>query len=187
MVDNKRKGKGVMILLLIAVLLMTVGFAAFVSNLQIDGTVNVTPTKWSVHYVSNSITPTSGSVTATASVNETTYSFEVDLEKPGDFYEATVQVTNDGDFDAVLTSITMSGVTSANSAYLLYTVTYDDSTYASSTTGLSKELDAGATENVKVRVEYLLPADAEDLPTGSTPITVNLTGTLHYDQVLATP
>ena len=173
------------------VLLMTVGFAAFVAKLQIDGTVSVTPTKWSVHYVNGTITPTTGSVTATtASVNNTTYSFDVDLDKPGDFYEATVQVTNDGDFDAVLTSITMSGVTSSNSGYLAYTVTYDGTPYSATTTGLSRQLSAGASKNVKVRVEYLLPADANDLPTGTTPISVNLTGTLHYDQVVtptATP
>ena len=59
------------------------------------------------------------SVTASSpSVGETSITYEVTLEKPGDFYSFDIDVINDGSFDAQLTKITMSELTEAQSKYL---------------------------------------------------------------------
>ena len=177
---SNKKTKGVMLLLVIAVILMTVGFAAYAQRLNITGNVTVKGKPWNVHYVNNSITPTSGSVTATnPSVNNTDFEFTVTLEKPGDFYEATINVINEGSMDAYLKKITMSDI-STHSNYLSYTVTYNNGTAYTATSNVSPvvKLDAGATHPVKVRVEYLKPATSDDLPDNN--VTVTVTGNLDY-------
>ena len=187
--NKKKKERGVLLLLVVAVLIMTVGFALYATTLTITGTVNVKGSPWNVHYDTsygtNGITTTSGSVAATSAVigtNDTDFAFTVTLEKPGDFYEATIQVINEGSMPAILKSITLSGVPAANQAYLSYTVTYDGTPYTATTTGLTDTLSATAGSNtklVKVRVEYLTPANQTDLP--STDVTVNVTGSLLYE------
>ena len=176
---SNKKTKGIMLLLVIAVILMTVGFAAFAQRLNITGNVTVKGKPWNVHYVSGTVTPTTGSVTATsATVSNTDFEFTVTLEKPGDFYEATITVVNEGSITAYLRSLTMSSV-SAHSNYLSYTVTYNGTTYNATNaniTGVS--LAPSGTHPVKVRVEYLEPQDQANLPTSDVSVTV--TGNLDY-------
>lgn len=185
--NKKKKERGVLLLLVVAVLIMTVGFALYATTLTITGTVNVKGSPWNVHYDTsygtNGISTTTGSVTATNPViggtNNTDFSFTVTLEKPGDFYEATLKAYNEGSMPAILKSITLGGVSAAQQAYLSYTVTYDGTPYTSTQTGLSDTLAAGAKKDVKVRVEYLTPANQSDLP--SSDVTVNVTGALLYE------
>ena len=184
MKTNKKKEKSVILLLIVAIVLMAVGFAAYSTTLTINGNVTVKPTKWSVHY--GTLAATSGSVTegTTASIDETQtkFTFNVTLNKPGDFYEATLPVVNDGSFDAKLTEVTMSTLTAAQQKYLKYTIAYNDGTpYTATTTGLNIELKAGATKNAVVRVEYLQPDSSSDLPQQA--VTVEVSGSLKYDQV----
>ncbi len=184
--NKKKKERGVLLLLVVAVLIMTVGFALYATTLNINGTVNVKGSPWNVHYDTsfgtNGVSPTTGSVTATSAVintNDTNFAFTVTLEKPGDFYEATVKAYNEGTVDAILKSITLGGVTADQQKYLSYTVTYGEDTYTSTTTGLTDTLAAGAKKDVKVRVEYLKSAAQTDLPTED--VTVNVTGKLLYE------
>ena len=186
MKTNKKKEKSVILLLIVAIVLMAVGFAAYSTTLTINGNVTVKPTKWSVHY--GTLAATSGSVTegTTASIDETQtkFTFNVTLNKPGDFYEATLPVVNDGSFDAKLTEVTMSTLTAAQQKYLKYTITYDNGTpYTATATGLNIELKAGTTKNAVVKVEYLQPDASSDLPQAD--VTVQVSGTLKYDQVVS--
>ena len=184
--NKKKKERGVLLLLVVAVLIMTVGFALYATTLNINGTVNVKGSPWNVHYDTsfgtNGVSPTTGSVTATSAVintNDTNFAFTVTLEKPGDFYEATLKAYNEGSMPAILKSITLGGVSAAQQAYLSYTVTYDGTPYTATATGLTDTLAVGAKKDVKVRVEYLTPSNQADLP--STDVTVNVTGALLYE------
>ena len=161
---------------------MTVGFALYTQTLNINGTATVKGSPWNVHYIENDITPTSGSVTATAAtVTETNFSFTVTLEKPGDFYEATINVENEGTMAALLKTVTMSTLTAAQQEYLTYTVTYNNGTAYTATTNniTGVRLPASGTHPVKVRVAYVQPADSNDLPSSDTTVTV--TGSLYYE------
>lgn len=172
---------GVIIVLTIAVLVMAVGYAAFSQSLTINGTVTASAAKWSVRLKGTSYAESTGSVAATTkTITDTAMTYAATLDKPGDFYEFTVDVENNGTFDAKLTSINLSALDATQSKYIKYTVSYGSTDYTATATGLNVALAASATETVKVRVEYYQPEDSNDLPT--TAATVNLTCSLGYQQ-----
>ena len=187
--ENKKSKKGLVILLLLAaVVLMTIGFAAYNQTLTIDGNLTVKANKWLVLYDSgDGITVTTGSVSAasgeinSSTTEPTNFDFEVILEKPGDFYEATLQAHNYGSFDADLKSITMTSLDSTQQQYLDYTITYNGTPYSASTSGITGvTLLKNAKHPVVVRVEYLQPTNQSDLPTSNQ--TIHVTGSLYYEQ-----
>ena len=167
--------------LVFAVLFMAIGFAAYAQTLRIDGTVNVAKSKWSVHFVENQYQVEANSVAATNhSVGETNFSFTASLAAPGDYYAANIKVINDGTFDAILDSINMSTLSAEQAKYLTYTVKYGGTTFNASASGLNTALAVGQTVDVLVRVDYVQPDDAADLPQED--ITVNLSADLNYSQ-----
>ena len=174
----------VIAILSVAILVMSVGFASYASTLNINGTATVKASKWSVHYVTDSYAESTGSVAATShNLTNTDFTFSVTLNKPGDFYEATADIINDGTFNANLTSLTMSTLTAAQQKYLTYTVTYDGTPYTASPASISNPLPYAANSNtktVKVRVEYIQPESSADLPTAN--VDVTLTASLGYVQ-----
>ncbi len=182
MKKNRKKEYGVIITLILIVAVMSVGFAAYSQNLSISGTLKVKASTWSVHYDDDSYTETTGSAEATSkTIDDTSYSFEVTLDKPGDFYEATVNIVNDGSFDANLTKVTMSKLTDAQKKYLTYTVTYNGTEYTSTTDSLTTALSASTgTVPVKVKLTYTQPTSADDLPTSQQTITI--TGSFDFAQ-----
>ena len=174
----------VIAILSVAILVMSVGFASYATTLNINGTATVKASKWSVHYVTTSYAESTGSVAATAhNLTNTDFTFTVTLDKPGDFYEATANIINDGTFDANLTSLTMTTLTEAQQKYLTYTVTYDGTPYTASPSSISNSLPFASGSNtkaVKVRVEYVQPENSADLPTDN--VDVTLTASLGYVQ-----
>ncbi len=190
MKKQTKKEKSIIVLLAIVVLLMTIGFAAFNRNLKITGTVTVAPTTWDVHYVPNDITESSGSVSATAATigedtndpENTKFTFSVTLPQPGSFYEATINAKNFGTLTAYLNKVTMSTLTTAQSKYLTYKITYNGTEYSATTDGINNvSLASNASHPVKIRIDYILPENAADLPT--TQQTVTVSGQLDYSNV----
>lgn len=186
---TKQKNTQIVIIavLAVAVLVMSVGFAAsaYTQNLNYDSSnVNVQASKWEVHFDPTSYTESNGSVEAnTKTLTGTNMTYDVTLSKPGDFYEFTVDVENLGTFDANLTGISMSSLTTEQSKYLVYTISYKGTQYTSSQSSLSGLTLVKTTgkESVKVRVEYVQPTNQADLP--QTDQTVQLIAALTYTQV----
>ena len=183
--EKKRNGQIAVILVLsVAILFMSIGFAAFFTDLTINGTTTVKANKWSIHF-EDDYAETTGSVQATSHTeSDTNVTYTVTLSKPTDFYEFTITVINDGNFNANLTSITMPTLTAQQAKYLTHTVTYNGVDYTSSQTGLSVALPCTSGSNtkvLKVRVAYIQPEYSTDLPT-TADATVTLNVTLHYDQ-----
>lgn len=187
MVKQKNTQIVIIAVLAVAVLVMSVGFAAsaYTKNLSVNGSnVNVQASKWDVHFDSTSYTESAGSVVANSkTLTGTNMTYDVTLTKPGDFYEFTVAVENLGTFDANLTALTMSGLTTEQSKYLVYTIDYNGTQYTSSQSSISGVTlsKTDGTAPVKVRVEYVQPADSTQLPT--TDQTISLTAALTYTQV----
>ena len=183
---EKQKNTQILVIALLsfAILFMSVGFATYASNLNINGTATVKANKWSVHYQSNSYQESTNSQAASASnLTDTDFTFTVTLTKPGDFYEAQATIINDGTFNATLTSLTMSPLTEAQQKYLRYKVIYDGTEYTATQSSLNLSLPYTTGTNtkvVKVRVEYYQPETSSDLPQSD--VDVTLTAQLHYDQ-----
>lgn len=190
---ERQKGAQTLLIavLAVAVLAMSIGFAAaaYNQNLTIGGTDNVTAkaAKWSVHYDTTTYAEQTGSVAASAhNLTNTAWTFTVTLE-PGDTYEATATVVNDGTFDAKLSSITMSALTAAQDAYLDWSVFVNGTEYQATTNNLNVSLpkaenSVNGTNTVKVLVKYIIPSDPSVLPT--TDQTVTLSATLGYESVV---
>lgn len=174
----------VLAVLALAVMGMAIGFALFTQTLNINGSVKVDASKWSVHFVTDSYQESPGSVAASAhNITETTATYTAELQKPGDFYEFTANVINDGTFNATLKSLTMTALTTAQSKYLTYEFNYAGSIYSTSQTGLNFSLPYATGSNikpVKVKVSYVMPSDPADLPQSD--VTVTLSATLNYEQ-----
>ncbi len=180
MEKNRNVQMIVIAVLAFAVLFMSVGFATYTSTLNINGDVSVGANKWSVHFVDTSYAESTGSVVATKTITRNSIAYDINLTNPGDFYEFTINVINDGTFDANLTALTMSSLTAEQQDYVTYKVTYDQVDYTSSASGLSLSLPCTSGSNtkvVKVRVEY--KSDAPSLDEG---FDVTLTASLDYEQ-----
>ena len=184
---EKKKNTQILIIavLSIAILFMSAGYAAFATRLNIAGNVTVKANRWSVHYVTDSYAETTGSVAATNhTLTATDFTFTVTLTKPGDFYEATANVINDGTFNAHLSAVTMSTLTAAQQKYLTYKVYYDGNEFSASQSGLNYSLPYATGTNtkvVKVRVQYVQPENSSDLPTTEDDV-VTLTASLDFAQ-----
>ena len=184
--EKERNVQTIVILALAAVIVtMSIGFAAFEANLNINGNVTVEKAEWNVAFDTNSYVESENSVTVAStdrSLTGTAMTYAVTLSAPGDFYEFTINVNNTGTFDAKLSSLTMTALTQEQAKYLTYTVSYNGTSYTTSNSTLAVQLaKKTGVAPVKVRVEYIQPADAADLPTED--VTVSLSAALHYDQV----
>lgn len=181
--EKKKNGQLIIIgVLAVAILFMSIGFAAYSQTLNINGEVTVQPATWSVHWDTASFAQDANSVTVTTSqLTNTNVTFTATLEKPGDVAKFTVDAVNDGTFNANLDAITMSTLTTAQQKYLTYEVKYGNTTYTASASNLSDILaKTNGRKTVTVTVTYITPADSADLP--QTAATVNLSLSLNYSQ-----
>ena len=175
MTKNKKQRK--ILLLLILILGLTVGFALLSTTLKINGTAAIKSNTWDIHWDGESITETTGSVTAAtpATIVENTdnqeIAFAVNFDLPGDYYEFTVDAVNAGTIDGILKQFEM-GVYTADGktklkptdegypTNLIYTVKYADDTNPTVDTDiLAKATTSGTTttptaKKYKVRVEF---------------------------------
>ena len=176
---KKKSGKKVVLSLLALLLLtITVGYAALSTTLNINGTSKINNATWDVHFANLKVTEGSVSATKAATIDSATeIDYNVELIKPGDFYEFTVDVTNTGTIDAKLDDAPiLSGVSAEQDVYTNYTVTYIDDTAIHA----NDKLAAGTTKKLKVRVEFDRNITNSQLPTEAQPL--NLTFAMNYVQ-----
>ena len=154
---NSRKRQGLAFALIIG---LSVGFAYLSTSLNILGSTTVARTSWDVHF--ENVQVNEASVYAEEpqiDENETTVSYNVHLDLPGDFYEFRVDAVNDGTIDAMIETFTSTEISSRVAQYLSYSVTYSDG-------GEIKQNDilkAKTSTTYKVRVEFLKDIEASDL------------------------
>ena len=180
MKKTKRRTK---YLLLLLVLFVSVGYAILQSNLTITGTTSIQDSKWDIHW--NNVIITEGSVStsnedkATIDNTKTTVNYNIVLDKPGDFYEFTVDAVNagtiDGMIDVISSKLNNVEITTLP-AYLNYSITYSDGTPLQG----NQLLAANSSETYKVRIEYKRDIAANQLP--ETTQTLNLSFSVTYKQ-----
>ena len=117
---NTRQRNYIILGLCSILLVMAVGYAAFRSQLTINGTSNIS-SDWKVLITDIQSKTLSGNATdaEAPSHTETTATFKTNLVSPGDSMQYDITVENQGDIDAVLESIDVK--TSENEAILFET------------------------------------------------------------------
>ncbi len=168
----RRRKNRLFTILFILILFLGLGYALLSQDLTINGITKVKGNTWSIYF--DNVQVSSGSVELSNedsaaeidSNDDTLINYTVTLNLPGDFYEFTVDVVNDGSVDGMIGSIiskyggTVISSTNPLPSYIDYTVTYiDDIPIA-----VNHLLEAGDTETYKVRVEFKREIENNELP-----------------------
>lgn len=180
--------------LVISVIAIGIGFAAFTETLSINGNATVQTSSWKVKFTDLSTGTTAGTASITTAptinTNDTTIStYDIKLAKPGDSVTYTFKVANTGTYDAKLTSVTIPTPTCTGSGdnaetdatnvckHVTYSLTYSDG----GTIAVNDALAAGTSKEMKLVLSYDTHNVAADLPSGDVTIS-NLGISLVYSQ-----
>ena len=138
-----RKGLTFRLSIILLILGIAIGYAYLNSTLVINGDTSLKSNSWSVKFTTITPVKNDGTITTTPIItNDTTLTFGVKLNVPGDEYILKVKVENQGTIDAMLNSTpTISGLSDLSSC-LESSITYSD--------------------GVPIEVKNLLPAHSED-------------------------
>ena len=175
---KKNKQDLYIFIIMIGLIGLTIGYAALSSTLNINGKSNISKNTWDVYFDNVVVKDDSVEAVKIPTVTDkTTVDFEVALNLPGDFYEFTVDVVNDGTIDAMIESIMKNPTLSETQAkYLNYIVTYENGESITTKQLVGKD----SFVRLKVRVEFRKDLVASDLPKETE--TLNLSFTLNYVQ-----
>lgn len=166
---KKRRKINSKLLLILLILGISVGFALLTAVLNINGIGRINRATWNIHW--ENVEVKEGSVTATTpaeivDADRTIVEYSIVLEKPGDFYEFTVDAKNDGDIDGMITNISNELLDDNEDAisplpsFLIYTVTYSDGKEIEE----NHLLKANRSEKYKVVVKFNPSITEDELP-----------------------
>ena len=152
---------------LLLLLGISFGYAALKTTLTINGNTKITKTEWIVHFKNLQVTEGSylnnGDNTAVIDASDDTkITYTVTLKEPGDFYEFTFDIVNDGTLSAKLDDIRETGLTPAQISAIPY---LDYKVYGMPSIGDVLNIGDANKSTVTIRVEYPLDITAAELPT----------------------
>ena len=160
----------VFMFLFLSLVSLTVGYAFLTTTMSIDGVSKMLEARWDIHF--ENLEVTTGSVTATTDATITTptsVTFAAQLENPGDFYEFTVDVVNEGTINAMIDSVNVLPVlTTEQQEYLEYVVTYINGVELAP----RQRLDVNDSERILVRFLYKDGVDESVYPTEDQELTI---------------
>ena len=201
---NNNNGREMKILvvaaLIISIVAIGIGFAAFSQNLTINGNASVQTSSWKVKFSdlsSAKLTGTASEVTAPTLSDTTIETYNATFKTPGDSISYKIKVSNTGSYNAKITTATIpvptcrgkSGESTAEADAgkvcdkLTYTLVYDtdDTKSAGQAVQVGDTLDAGETRPMVLTLKYTEFTDATLLPAADVSIS-NLGVTLVYSQ-----
>ena len=178
--------------LLVSIVAVSISYAAFTQNLNINGSANVQATSWSVHFANLTNAVTSGTahedVAPTIKASRTDIGdYEVSFYTPGDSITYKFDVVNDGDYDAKISVVTKgtpscsgTDVTSNTNvcANLEYTLKY---TSNNRDVAVNDTLRVNEAKNMTLVLRYKNTIGQNELPTAEVTVS-NLGITLQYAQ-----
>lgn len=160
----------------VAVVALSIGYAALSQSLDIDGTTTVKGNTWDVGFETLEVpTLDNGNLTGSAteissSISVTTLDFAINLVLPGDSVTYVWTVHNKGSIDAMLSDApVLNGIDAALAENVTYTFTYNNGDEI-----LANDiLEAGAKEKLKLTVKF--SELASQLPATDIPLSLNTT------------
>ena len=165
---------------IVAVLGLTVAFAALSTTLNIKGSAYLDAAKWGIKFQNLSepsiVGEASDAKTAKIEKDVSINDIKVTLSKPGDSVTYTVDLVNEGTINAKIDKIEKTELTSEQQKYLTFKVTDKDGKEVSE----GDILSAGATRNLTITIEFIKDLTKEDLPTSTS--TISLSYKLNFVQ-----
>ena len=179
--EKERRIKGLsLVALVVAVLGLTVAFAALSQQLTIEGTATVGSSSWNVKFKSISeATKTGGAKVENIDGSEKTPTLTdytitlptISLTKPGDKVEYTIVVENSGTIDAVIKSVTYnekvcsSELNEEATAFCNNDFSFKLENADAAEVAIGQTLTNKSTKTMKLTVEYVRTGDTQTLPT----------------------
>jgi hypothetical protein len=146
---------------LVSVFSLTIVYAALSVTLNITGNSEVVASSWDIHLENVKVTSGSVSGTTPSITSSRTASFSTILNNPGDFYEFTIDVVNDGSIDAMIDGVSKTPtLTTAQAKYLNYIVEYENG----ESINVKQLVSANSFVRLRVRVEFRKDISVSDLP-----------------------
>ena len=182
---KKSKRQTIIMIVILLILFLGLGYAYLSTDLNILGTSNVSKNTWNVYW--DNIQVRSGSVTGEQVIQapeidstKTVVNFRINLKKPGDYYEFTVDAKNDGSLDAMIDTIIEVDYIPY---YINFIFTYEDGIEINR----NHLLQANTSEKYKIRVEYSTDIEPDDLPDESETLNLDFGVTYIQADESATP
>jgi len=167
-----KKKNWIVVALCVAIIGMGIGFAALAQNLEINATANITG-EWDVKITGIHPQVEVGSIfKGTPSFDGTSATFEVDLAHPGAYATFHVWVRNEGNINAILSSVTgLNAANNTNPSEIQFTITsvsdghvlLTDSFASTDITSETITLDAGSTNIFTVHIEWVVEDGVESI------------------------
>ena len=149
-------------------LVISLGTAALRSTLSIVGTTKIQENTWEIYFdhvhdeqFNDNVTPEKHAVIIDR--EKTQIEFTVDL-KPGEVYEYTVDMINDGSIDASIERVEKTQLTDAQKKYLDFEIQYTEGASAGLEPKTCDTLLAGQSRNIKVSVRYKKGLEVDEYP-----------------------
>lgn len=201
---NNNNGREMKILvvaaLIISIVAIGIGFAAFSETLTINGNASVQTSSWKVKFSelgTATLTGSAAEVTKPTLSDTTIETYNATFKTPGDSVSYKIKVSNTGSYNAKITTATISvpsctgkageATADADAAKvcdkLTYTLVYDtdDTQSAGQAVAVGDTLKAGETRPMVLTLKYAEFTDATLLPAADVSIS-NLGVTLVYSQ-----
>lgn len=159
-----------------AVLFMSVGFATYSQVLDLNGTNFSSEKQYFVSLDADSYQLGEGSVKAESlTISDDRFDVAVHFDKAGQYYLASLDVINTGDYNAILDTIRMPSYEGSDESYIKYTVTFDnDQVFTGSESEIAAAINHDAGSNVKnimIKISYepeegtVVPEEGVDVST----------------------
>lgn len=181
--ERERRIKALSIVALaIAVVGLSIAFAALSSTLNINGTAYLDAAKWGIKF-ENLSEPTKvgdATVIGNAVINKDVSidGIDINVKTPGDSVTYTVDLVNDGTIDAKIEKIEKTALTASQQKYLSFTVKYKNGNEVAE----GDTLSAGERKELEIKLNYNRDIVAADLPTSVQ--NLNLSYKLNFVQLM---
>ncbi len=160
---KRKDSQTVKILLLLLVLVIGIGYAYLTSNLSITGATAVAGNTWDIHFENVQISPGSVEASTPATINPSDnmkIDYAVLLNRPGKYYEFTVDMVNSGSLPGKVSLVDFSGITPEMEDIVDYSVVYTNN---NSPVAVNDILNGGSSKNIKVKLLFKEDIEEEDL------------------------
>lgn len=169
-IKEKKRSHNGLVALVILLLGISIGYAALTTTLVINGESTIKKVVWNIHFANTKTEDGSVSIDTAhgekaayiPNTDETKVEYKVSLKQPGDFYEFTVDVVNDGTLDAKISSRPTLLGTDGYNQYVEYTTVWNDDQTKSP--DANDVIEAGHSRKARVKIKYKDDMRLEDIP-----------------------